>query len=81
MTGSVFNTAQLMFINHITGNTDNKQLADTCHKNILRNYARIRAGNNNRIRLLTVNQGICSLCLRNVLAVDLGINISGVACF
>ena len=32
MTGSVFNTAQLMLINHITGNTDNKQFADAVIK-------------------------------------------------
>ena len=53
----IFDAAQLMIVDHIAGDADHKQLTDSCGKNALRNHAGIRAGDHDRIGLLSFPAG------------------------
>ena len=54
MSGGVFNASKLVIIDDIACKTDHEKLTDTRRKDILRNDTRIRAGDNDRIRSLSV---------------------------
>ena len=54
---SVFDTAQLMIIDHIAGKADHKQLTDPCGKDALRNHAGIRTGDHDCVGLLSFPAG------------------------
>ena len=54
----VFDAAELMPVEHVARNADDKQIADRGVKDLLRDDARVGAADHNRVRVLTVLGGV-----------------------
>ena len=77
----VFDTAELMIIDHIAGDSNHEQISDPYLKNRFRNNSGIRAGNDQRKRLLPVHTGISADCGRNISYFVLHLQVSSISFF
>ena len=58
MRNGVFHAADLMAVKYVPRNADDEQIADLGVKDLLRDHARIRAADHDRIRVLSVLRGV-----------------------
>lgn len=58
MAGCIFNAAQLMVVDDISGYPNHKQVADACREDAFGNHPRIGTGDNDRVGMLAVLFGM-----------------------
>ena len=79
MAGCIFNAAQLMVVDDISGYPNHKQVADACREDAFGNHPRIGTGDNDRVGMLAVLFGIQAQRSGDIALSGLGVQVLFIA--